>query len=129
MYPGKVTVGTRKMIKLGLLTNPENTERQETHKVGKEARPQVDQGIPYSLFRMNSISYRDAQIEDKEGHCYGKDTIAQGSDPLQALPGDTVINRAHFIPFLSKVRVMDMDDSGYFLLASISNCSLYCHCE
>jgi hypothetical protein len=46
MNPGQVAIAPSKMVKLRLLTNPENAEREKTHKIGKEIWQKIDQSTP-----------------------------------------------------------------------------------
>jgi hypothetical protein len=95
MNPGKVAIGTRQVVQLRLLGNPADPERQKAHRVHDKSRRKGKQRLPQLQFRVNRRDWRDADVEDQQGHRKGEHAIAQRIQALQSIPGDAVVNLFH----------------------------------
>lgn len=78
-------------IELSLLTNPENTEREETHQIHHELRPERHERERQIALAVHRLCHRRAQAENKKRHCECKNPVAQRLQPSGVLTGDPVI--------------------------------------
>ena len=95
MYPRKTNIGAFQMVELGLLTDPENPQRQKAHHVHDEPRRKGGQAVPQIVLVVYGFQRGHAQIKRQQGHSEGEDAIAEGREALDALPGNLVVRRGH----------------------------------
>jgi hypothetical protein len=99
-------VAAFEMIELRLLADPKNAERQKAHEIDEHARRQRDHRPPKPGFAMDGGFGGRVQIEHQQRHRHGKDAVADGGEPFDALPGEEIIAVEHGEPLESIQRVL-----------------------
>ena len=96
MNPGEVTVAAAELAELGLLANPEDSQRQEAHQVGEQVRRERAQHIPDRVLggqragrpqrpgRMERIAGPHRKTEHQQRQRHREDAIAECGQALQA---------------------------------------------
>src|SRR5271156_733669 len=93
--PGEVAVGAGEVVELGLLADPEDAVGQNAHQKNQQTRGERDEDAAEVVLGVNGFGGGDAKVEDEQGHGHGEDSVAEGSDALDALSGNAVVESVH----------------------------------
>ncbi len=95
MDPGEIAVGAGEVVELSLLADPEDAVGHDAHEEDEQARSECDEGAAKVVLGVDSFGGGDTEVEDEEGHGDGEDAVAEGSDAVDILTGNAVVEGAH----------------------------------
>jgi len=104
MDPRQVPVAARELAELRFLAVPENSQRNETHQVRNYLRAHRAQRLQQSVFAVNRIPQRSAQIDHQQRHRKRKNAVAQRGQALDILPRQPVVSGCHLPIMRCRVR-------------------------
>ena len=93
--PGEIAVGAGEIVELSLLADPEDAVGHDAHQEDDEARRENNESVAEVVFGVDCFGGGDAEIEDKQGHGDGEDSVAEGGDAFHTLSCNTVVERWH----------------------------------
>ncbi len=93
--PGEIAVGAGEVVELSLLADPEDAVGHDAHEEDEQARGECDERAAKVGFGVNGFGGGDAEVEDEQGHGDGEDAVTEGGDAVDALTGNTVVERVH----------------------------------
>jgi len=93
--PCQIAVGAGKVVELGLLADPEDAVGHDAHEEDEQARGERDESAAKIVLGVNRFGGGDAKVENEQGHGYGEDAVAERGDAIDALTGNTVVERVH----------------------------------
>jgi len=79
------------MVELRLLANPENSQRQEAHKVGQQSRQKNPKRAPEIVFAVNGSGGGKAKVQNHQRHGDGENAVAERGQALDALTRNAVV--------------------------------------
>jgi hypothetical protein len=68
--------GTVEMIQLGLLSDPENAQREEAHKVNEKLGSKRKERTPQIAFTMDQLACRNVKLQQEQRHGHREDPVA-----------------------------------------------------
>lgn len=93
--PGKVAVGTREVVELSLLADPEDAIGHDAHEKDEQARRHGDEQVAKVVLGVNGFGGGDTQVEDQQRHGDGEDTVAEDGDALHTLTCNAIVEGVH----------------------------------
>lgn len=83
------------MVELGLLTDPEDAERQDPHAQHEQTGGQRDQSAPKIVLTVDRVGGGDYEVEDEQRHGHCKDAVTQRGEALDASAGKGIVGGEH----------------------------------
>lgn len=68
--------GTVEMIQLGLLSDPENAQREEAHKVNEKLGSKRKERAPQIPFVMDQLACGNMKLQQEQRHGHREDAVA-----------------------------------------------------
>jgi hypothetical protein len=93
--PGQIAVGAGKVVKLGLLADPEDAVSHDAHQEDEQARGERDERTAEVVLRVNRSGRGHAKVENQQGHGYGEDAVAERGEAVDVLTSNAVVERVH----------------------------------
>ena len=93
--PGEASIGTFQIVELRLLSDPEDSQGEDAHGEHQQARSQRQKSPAEIVLSMDRFGKGDFEVEDEQGHRYGKDAVAERGDALDTLSGDLIVGGLH----------------------------------
>jgi len=93
--PDKIAVRAGEVVELSLLPNPENAISHNAHEKNNEARRERNEDTAKVVLGVNGLGRGDAKVEYEQSHRHGKDAVTQGSQTVDVLTCNTVVERMH----------------------------------
>ncbi len=91
MQPGQIAVGMFDVIKVGLLSHPENAKRHQAEQPGDDAGAERREPGPKLRLRMNVELVGNVNLEDQHRHRKSKNAVAERGDAAKVLSGDAIV--------------------------------------
>jgi hypothetical protein len=95
MNPGQSPAGSRPVIELGLLADPQDAERVKARPVHDELGAERHQRVPHLLVAVNDLGSRYSQVEHHQGHGHREDPVTERRQAFHALAGYLVMESVH----------------------------------
>jgi hypothetical protein len=93
--PCQIAVGAGEVVELGLLADPEDAVGHDAHQEDEQARGECDERAAKVVLGVDGFGRGDTKVETEQGHGDGEDAVAERRDALDALTGNTVVERVH----------------------------------
>jgi hypothetical protein len=95
--PGEIARALLDVVQLGLLSGPEDPQREKAHAVYDPLRSQRGKGLDEFVLGVDLRSCGGVQVEHQQGHGYREDAVAQCGKAIEISALDPVVESEHAV--------------------------------